>query len=237
MTKDFPAGSRARQTLLALSVIIVLTTACLSKGADDGDAGGATAESVVFGTELGPATAEHIIPAGAEEIRVQLVLNGVEAGMKITVRWFRLGDADVPSEGGEVGSDDIILSPEDVLVDGTAVNFVLASGPSGFAEDAWLLRIYVNGGLVRTTAFVVSGSLNAAAAATAQPTAVFTPGPSPTPINYTVVAGDTLQLIAQRFLPDGELLGGYLDRIADLNDITTSELIQIGQPLLIPGPR
>ena len=59
----------------------------------------------------------------------------------------------------------------------------------------------------------------------------------PTPINYTVVAGDTLQLIAQRFLPEAETLADFLVRIGNLNDISVSAILQTGQVLLIPGPQ
>jgi len=58
--------------------------------------------------------------------------------------------------------------------------------------------------------------------------AILIPGPSPIPLRYTVVRGDTLYLIAQTF-------GTTVDAIAQANNIADPNRINIGDQLLIPG--
>jgi LysM repeat protein len=52
--------------------------------------------------------------------------------------------------------------------------------------------------------------------------------PAPTPVTYVVQSGDTLNLIAQRF-------GTTAQAIRDANGLT-SDIIQVGQVLIIPPP-
>ena len=60
------------------------------------------------------------------------------------------------------------------------------------------------------------------------PTPLPTPVPSPTPVTYIVQAGDTLNAIAARF-------GTTAQAIIDANGLT-SEIILVGQVLIIPMP-
>ena len=59
--------------------------------------------------------------------------------------------------------------------------------------------------------------------------------PSPTPyIEYTVEADDTLTAIVSRFLPDDADYAEFAARIIELNDISNTRLLSIGQVLQIP---
>lgn len=60
------------------------------------------------------------------------------------------------------------------------------------------------------------------------PTLAPTPAPAPTPVTYIVQAGDTLNAIAARF-------GTTAPAIMQANGLT-SEIIQVGQVLIIPAP-
>jgi LysM repeat protein len=64
---------------------------------------------------------------------------------------------------------------------------------------------------------------------TAVPTVVATPNPSPTYQTYRVRSGDTLSAIANRFNTTSRA-------IAQLNGITVTSTLRIGQILLIPNP-
>lgn len=67
---------------------------------------------------------------------------------------------------------------------------------------------------------------------TATPTATETP--EPTFETYLVEEGDSLFLIAERFLPTGRELGEFADEIAEINGIDDPTQIFIGQELQIP---
>ena len=73
-------------------------------------------------------------------------------------------------------------------------------------------------------------TVTAAPAATAAPTATTVPST----LTYTVVLGDTMFWIAERFLPDGEDLNTFIDEIAKFNGIVDVMQIQAGQTLEIP---
>ena len=253
MIKYLPTAGRARAFLLALGVIAAFfATACSLTGGNDedtsgeGDASSVRVRRVILETDLGPLAVRNIVPTSSRLINPRVELEGVEPGMIVLVRWYQLGVRDVGPEGTEieVGASEVMLTADKINVDvenpqgETFITFTsLTSGPSGFPEDAWLLRIFVNGELVRTVGFVVTSALDAAVSPPTQPTAVPPVEAVPTPINYTVVAGDTLQLVAQRFLPEGETLPDFLVRIGELNDISVSAILQTGQVLLIPGPK
>ena len=67
------------------------------------------------------------------------------------------------------------------------------------------------------------------------PTPTRTPSPTPTPyIEYTVEADDTLTAIVSRFLPDDADYAEFAARIIELNDISNTRLLSIGQVLQIP---
>ena len=250
MTKPLSMTVPARALVFVLGVIAILLTACsLTDGGDEdasGDASGVRVRRVILETDLGPLTVRNIVPSSARQITPRVELEGVEPGMVVSVRWYQLGVRDVGPEGAEIeaGTSEVILTAAAINVDvenpqgETFVTFTsLTSGPSGFPEDAWLLRVFVNGQLVSTVAFIVTSALDASVEPPPQPTAAATVDAVPTPINYTVVSGDTLQLIAQRFLPEAETLADFLIRIGDLNDISVSAILQTGQVLLIPGPQ
>lgn len=57
-----------------------------------------------------------------------------------------------------------------------------------------------------------------------------TAGPSPTPISYTIRAGDSLSLIALRY-------GVTLDALQAANPGVSSNLLSIGQKIVIPPPK
>ena len=56
------------------------------------------------------------------------------------------------------------------------------------------------------------------------------PAPAPEPRTYTVVSGDTLWAIAEKFYGDGS----KYQRIADASGVANPDLIQPGQVLTIP---
>lgn len=86
---------------------------------------------------------------------------------------------------------------------------------------------------VRPTATATAAATptaSATATATPTPTPVVTAAPTPTPAprrTYTVVAGDTLALIAQRF-------GTTVAALQAANDISDPNIINVGQVLVIP---
>jgi len=69
-----------------------------------------------------------------------------------------------------------------------------------------------------------------AATVVAPTSAAPTPSPTPpAPTEYTVLPGDTLSAIAERF-------GMTVDQIAAANGIEDPDLIIVGQKILIPAP-
>ncbi|WP_343600010.1 LysM peptidoglycan-binding domain-containing protein [Mycobacterium sp.] len=68
------------------------------------------------------------------------------------------------------------------------------------------------------------------APAAAEETAAPEPEPEPAARTYTVVSGDTLWAIAERFYGDGN----KYQQIADASGISNPDLIQPGQALTIP---
>jgi hypothetical protein len=80
----------------------------------------------------------------------------------------------------------------------------------------------------------------AAATATqapAQPTATPTQEQQGTPENYTVVSGDTLTIIAERFKSDTESTESYIVRLQQENDLQPGSILFVGQVLELPGPQ
>lgn len=93
-----------------------------------------------------------------------------------------------------------------------------------------------------TPTMTPSATPTATAAATSTATATSTPTatptttatPEPTFETYLVEEGDSLFLIAERFLPAGRELGEFADEIAEINGIDDPTQIFIGQELQIP---
>lgn len=220
--------------LLAIGAVFMFSVACSIVDGDDdtaGNASGATASSIVFSTDLGPTAARNLIPSTATEIRISVKLEGVRAGQKVTAKWYQLGVADVPSEGKEIQSKDLVLPAAEVTPEGTTfANFAINS--SRFPEDAWLVRVFVGDELVRTGAFVVTSAAGARTSSSPAPQATATPQ------NYTILANDTLTTIAQKFLPQGEQLANFIGRIQALNNLQNVQPtvpLTAGQTLRIPG--
>jgi len=89
--------------------------------------------------------------------------------MNVTGTWYQLGTANAGAEGAEVSSSDVTLTPDQVNAEGASrVAFSLGTSGPQLPSDAWLLRIYVNGELVKTSGFVIGGS-GAAGATTPAP--------------------------------------------------------------------
>ena len=78
----------------------------------------------------------------------------------------------------------------------------------------------------------------AGATSTATPSPTTTPAATATTesdiVEYTVAPGDTLQSIAQQFLPAGGDLATYTDTLATFNGIADPSLISVGQVIRIP---
>lgn len=222
--------------LLAIGTLVVAFAAACSLIDDDdepgsGNAGGARATGVVFRTDLGTLATRNLVPSTAREITVEIRLEGVSAGQRVTARWYQLGVADAGSEGKEISSRDVTLQAGDINEGMTFANFSISS--QRFPEDAWLVRFYVNNALVRTSAFVITSAAGAigAPANNAQPNA------AATPTSYTIQANDTLTTIAQRFLPPGESLANFIGRIQTLNNLQNVQPtvpLAAGQTLRIP---
>jgi len=80
-----------------------------------------------------------------------------------------------------------------------------------------------------TTATPLTGTPAGTPATT--PAATATPGVN----EYTVEEGDSLFSIAEQFLPPGEAIGDFAQRIAEANDLSFEDpLLQPGQTLSIP---
>jgi LysM repeat protein len=222
-------------TFAAIAGLALLASACsLFEGDEEGDAGSARVRGIALTSDLdangNPINPRIVFAPTVREIRATVAMQGVAPGMRIRGTWFQLGPASAGSEGAEVDSGEVLLTDESVQDDGQSqITFILASGSAGFPEDAWLLRIYTNGELVRTAGFVVARTAGATGGTT-------TPAPSPTPVAYTVVSGDTLQSIAQRFLPQNESIAAFTTRLAQLNNLAVTAALTPGQTIRIPPP-
>jgi len=224
-------------TLLALSVF---AGACGLIGNDDGGSGGATVRAVVFSSESNaqgqPVNPRAFFAPNTPQITATVLLENVKQGMRITGAWYQLGTANAGAEGARINASDVTLSSEQTSTGQTTVTFQQRSGGSGFPEDTWLLRIYVNGDLVRTSGFIITRAAQASASPAAPGPAAppAPPAPAPTPVTYTVVAGDSLQSVAQRFLPPGQNLQTYLADVARCSNLAPTATLIAGQVLRIP---
>lgn len=130
------------------------------------------------------------------------------------------------------------------LLVGTAVAVWLLVQPPGESGESIVTVVQVTpsplaavtpGTLVtRTPATPRATGTADATRAPSSPTSEATPGPSE-PFEYTVELGDSLLSIAEYFLPAGEDLMDFANRIADLNGLDSEDpAIMPGDVLLIP---
>jgi hypothetical protein len=227
---------------LAYLVVAAALIALASIGCgifDDDDASDVRVRSAALGRDVND-QGQIVTPAIAfatniPQINAVLILEGVSPGTTVVGRWYQLGVADVGAEGKEINSATITLSEGQVQEGLARVTFTQRSGGQ-FPVDAWVFRVFVNGKLVRTMGFV---TLQAQSGTQTQPSSQQTPAQpqaSPTPAfeNYTVVAGDTLNGIAQRFRPANEDVNAFINRILQANNLQPNATLQTGQVLRIP---
>lgn len=232
--------------LAVLSIALVtLATACdLVSSDDDGGNSGARVPILIFCDTPADRPCQVTTPLrnyfapNSAQIQANVLVQNATAGLKLTGRWYQLGTPDAGSAGQEVNSSDVTINGDQINDKAeTQVQFFLRSGTSGsgFPEDSWLLRIYEGDTLLKTSSFIVTRA--AQATAPTGTTGATGTGGTAQPQNYTVVAGDTLQTVAQRFLPQGEQAQNFINRIATLNNIQATATLQPGQVLRIPGPQ
>jgi hypothetical protein len=214
-----------------MAAVVSLSAACsLLEDESSGNAGAVEAR-VLFSTEVGsdgvPVNPRNLFAPNAREIRATVLLEGVEVGMKVTTNWYQLGTgAAAGKEGQLINGSDVVLDAKSV-VGGNRASITSSQRASNFPEDVWLLRVFIDGHLVKTAGFVVNRSAGASAAPSA-------PAPTPTPVAYTVVSGDTIASVAQRFLPQGQSASDFAARLAQFNSIAPTATLTPGQVLRIP---
>jgi hypothetical protein len=145
---------------------------------DNADTSGVTVAGVAISNEIDsnglPVNPRLALPAGTRAVRATVRLTGATAGMKITGTWFQLGTARAGAEGSEVSSSDVTLTEDQVNSEGASrVSFSLGTSGPSLPADAWLLRVYVNGELIKTSGFVIGGT---ASTSTTPPAASPVPG-------------------------------------------------------------
>ncbi len=126
-----------------------------------GDAGSARVTAVAISNEIDsnglPVNPRIVLPPDIRAVRATVQLSGVRVGMVVKGTWFQLGTSNAGAEGSAVSSSESVLTQQQVLPDGTtALSFSLGTSGPPLPADAWLLRVYVNGTLVKTSGFVIS---------------------------------------------------------------------------------
>ena len=134
-----------------------------NKSAPDPDAGSARVMRVDISNEIDsnglPVNPRLVFPAETKAIRATVLLSGIEIGMLVKGTWFQLGSSNAGAEGAEISSSQVSLTSEQVLQDGTgALSFSLGTSGPALPSDTWLLRIYINGKLIKTSGFVIGGA-------------------------------------------------------------------------------
>ena len=126
-----------------------------------------------------PINPSNAIAAGTQGVRAAIVLQGVKPGMTVEGRWYQLGPAEAGPEGAEISTSQVDLTADnvDTSTNQASIFFTLGTSGSALPEDAWLLRIYVDGTLVKTGGFVISSLVGSSSGT---PTSA-PPEPSPTP--------------------------------------------------------
>jgi LysM repeat protein len=219
---------------LLFAAMALLVVSCGLVGGDEG-AGGATVRGVVLSTEqVGPDGAplgpRNLFPPTAREIRATVIIDGAEAGMKITGRWYQLGTSSSGTEGSQINASDVILDATTAQNNQARVTFIQRPGASGFPEDNWLLRVYINDELAKTAGFAVTQLAAVGAPVAPAPAAAVPVAP---PATYTVAAGDTLATVTERFRGT-EAAASYLTKLATLNGIAATAPLTPGTVLKLP---
>jgi hypothetical protein len=227
--------------VVAAALIAVASIGCGIFDEDDDEASNVRVRSAALGSVVNDqgqiVTPTLAFAISVPQINAVLVLEGVSAGDRVVGRWYQLGVADAGAEGKEINSATITLSEAQIQEGLARVTFTQRSGGQ-FPVDAWVFRIFVNGKLVRTMGFV---TLQAQSGTQTQPSGQQTPTQAqpqatatPAFENYTVVAGDTLNGIAQRFRPANEDVNAFMNRILQANNLQPNATLQTGQVLRIP---
>jgi LysM repeat protein len=211
-------------------------------------------------------TPARAFPAGTTRVYAEIVLEGVRPGDEVVGRWFQLSVRDVSPAGNLVTEAGVTLAETDFSPDGLSqVTLDLGTGTGMLPEGDWVVRIYVNGEFVRTMGFVITPLLTEGAAqqppqasarpqqppaptpgqqapaptatqTSAPPAPTATPTQQGTPETYTVVAGDTLTIIAERFKPATESTESYVARLQEVNNLAPGAILTVGQVLTLPAP-
>jgi hypothetical protein len=259
--------------LIGLAFAALLSAACGVLGGDEedssggstgsatpGNTGGVRIVQAVMGTDITPERqitryATRAFPEGTSRVYAVLVMEGVEPGSEVTVRWFQLSADEVEPDGHFVNEAGVTLTDENVNASGQArVALDFGSTEGALPNGDWLVRVYVDGVFVRTMGFVISSFVtldgepagtppSAAGEPTATP-AQQPPQPTPTveiaptqqPETYTVVSGDTLTVIAERFKPATETTESYVARLQEANALAPGAILFVGQVLTLPTP-
>jgi hypothetical protein len=158
--------------LCVIAIAVVAAAAAYIFWIDDDDDGSGSADvsgivvsSVLFSNEVDsngqPVNPKLSIPSGSRAVRASVRLQGVSAGMTVEGRWFQLGPAQGGAEGAEISTSNVVLDSDSVNANGASrVSFSLGTNGPALPDDSWLLRVYVDGKLVKTAGFVVGTTVN-----------------------------------------------------------------------------
>jgi hypothetical protein len=177
-----------------LLLLMTLVSACAlvedtSKQASDAtkvpaDVAGVKVLAVGFSDQFDnqgrPTNLRTVLPAGVRNISAYVLLQGVKPGMEVEGRWFELGPQDAGPEGSQVTKSTVELKADTIDAETSRASafFSLATDNPALPEDSWLLRIYVNGVLVRTAAMIITSAVGNAAP---PPRPTVAPAPQATP--------------------------------------------------------
>ena len=248
---------------LGVALVGLLLSGCFFSGGSA--ASDIKIRAAVFSSQLNdqgqPLTVAHVFPSNVSRISAIVLFEGVKSGNEIVGLWYQLG-GNAPPEGRQVHKSSIKLSDNNVKDGRAQVTLILPAVPlagdagpqatplaHGIPEDSWLLRISADGKLLRTLGFVVVA--NAPPPLPVSPGASATPAPASSPASgvgtpllptgtpnfqtYTIVAGDTLQTIANRFKPANEAVDAFVARIVRENNLSSPTVtLSVGQQLRIP---
>lgn len=240
------ARSVVLMVFITLAVPLVLSCSIIG-GNDDGGGSAARVVQVQLSNQVGQNGAlinpGNVFPAGSRQMAASVILEGARSGMRVRGTWYQLGVAEAPPEGSEARTSETVLNADTISPEGRSrVSFSLAVGGNGFSGNSvWLLRVYINDKLASTNGFAIAAAAGQQPPAGAAPPTGGAPPPggtappvAPTPRVYTVVAGDTLLIVAQRFLAPGANVNTFATEIATLNNIAPNATLTPGQVLRIP---